>query len=135
MNVVKIDFAHGKSEVVQSHSTLPASKPVKGNSTAECRIHPNGKFVYVSNRGHNSVAVFKVGEDRKLTAAGHITGDIKIPRNFNIDPSGKWMLIASQDGHKIGVFERDVKTGGAKETDVSVKVGSPVCVKFVAIQK
>src|SRR5262249_36847311 len=79
-------------KVVQSLSTLP--EPTKGNSTAECILHPNGKFVYVSNRGHNSIAVFKVGEDKKLTAAGHITGDIKIPRNFNIDPSGKWMLIA-----------------------------------------
>ena len=83
--------------------------------SASCR--PNGKFVYVSNRGHNSVAVFKVGDaDRKLTAAGHITGDIKIPRNFNIDPSGKWMLIASQDGGKVGVWELDRATGMGKET-------------------
>src|SRR5262249_6677781 len=95
-------------KVVQSLSTLP--QPTPGNSTAECILHPSGKFVYVSNRGHNSIAVFKVGEDRKLTAAGHITGDIKIPRNFNVDPSGKWMLIASQDGGKVGVWEIDPKT-------------------------
>ncbi|MFO0804089.1 MAG: lactonase family protein [Gemmataceae bacterium] len=120
-------------KVVQSLSTLP--EPTPGNSTAECILSPNGKFVYVSNRGHNSIAVFKVGEDHKLTAAGHITGDIKIPRNFNIDPSGKWMLIASQDGHKVGVWEIDAKTGGAKETGSTVNVGSPVCVKFVAIEK
>lgn len=77
------------------------------------------------------IAVFKVRDDRQLIAAGHITGDIKIPRNFNIDPSGKWMLIASQDGHKVGVYEVDAQTGGAKETGVSVTVGSPVCVKFI----
>jgi 6-phosphogluconolactonase len=106
-------------------------EPVKGNSTAECILSPNGKFVYVSNRGHNSIAVFKVGEDRHLTAAGHITGDIKIPRNFNIDPSGKWMLIASQDGEKVGVWELDEKTGLGKETDNTVKVSKPVCVKFL----
>ena len=122
-----------EGKVIQSLSTLP--EPTEGNSTAECILSPDGKFVYVSNRGHNSIAVFKVGADRKLTAAGHITGDIKIPRNFAIDPSGKWMLIASQDGHKVGVFEMDAKTGGAKETDVSVKVGSPVCVKFVPVEK
>ena len=120
-------------KVVQSLSTLP--KPVEGNSTAECILSPDAKFVYVSNRGHNSIAVFKIGEDQKLTAAGHITGDIKIPRNFNIDPTGKWMLIASQDGHKVGVWEIDAKTGGAKETGSTVEVGSPVCVKFVAIEK
>ena len=129
VNVIKLDLAHDKSEVIQSLSTL--KEPVKNNSTAECIMHPNGHFVYVSNRVGNTIAVFKVGDDRKLTAAGHITGDINIPRNFNIEPSGKWMLIASQDGHKVGVFEVDAKTGLAKETDVSVKVGSPVCVKFV----
>lgn len=128
VNVIKLDLG-GKSELIQSLSTLAA--PVKNNSTAECILHPSGKFVYVSNRVGNNIAVFKVGEDRKLTAAGHITGDISIPRNFNIDPTGKWMLIASQDGHKVGVYAVDAKTGGAKETGVSVKVGSPVCVKFV----
>ncbi len=120
-------------KVVQSLSTLPA--PTKGNSTAECIMSPDEKFVYVSNRGHNSVAVFKVGEDRKLTVAGHIAGDIKTPRNFNIDPSGKWMLIASQAGEKVGVWELDAKTGKGKETDNTVKVSKCVCVKFVPVAK
>jgi 6-phosphogluconolactonase len=133
VNVIKLNLAGSKSEVIQSLSTLP--EPVKGNSTAECILHPNGKFVYVSNRGHNSVAVFKVGEDRKLTAAGHITGDIKIPRNFNIDPTGKWMLIASQDGGKVGVWEIDEKTGMGKETGNTVAVSKCVCVKFVPVSK
>lgn len=131
VNVIELGNKGGK--VVQSLSTLP--NPVKGNSTAECVLHPSGKFVYVSNRGHNSVAVFAVGEDRKLIAAGHITGDIKIPRNFNIDPSGKWMLIASQDGGKVGVWELDAKTGGGKETGNTVAVSRCVCVKFVAVAK
>jgi 6-phosphogluconolactonase len=120
-------------KVVQSLSTLKA--PVKGNSTAECIVSPDGKFVYVSNRGHNSIAVFKVGDDRKLTAAGHITGDIKIPRNFNIDPSGKWMLIASQDGGKVGVWELDPATGLGKETGNTIAVSRCVCVKFVPVAK
>jgi 6-phosphogluconolactonase len=132
VNVVLFDWQHGKPGVIQSLSTL--KEPVKGNSTAECILGPGGKFVYVSNRGANSIAAFKVGDDRRLTAAGHITGDIKIPRNFNIDPTGKWMLVASQDGHKVGVYEMDAKTGLAKETPNSVKVGSPVCVKFVAVK-
>lgn len=127
VNVVKA------GKVVQSLSTLP--KPTPGNSTAECIVAPDGKFVYVSNRGHNSVAVFKVKEDRTLEAAGHITGDIKTPRNFNIDPSGKWMLIASQDGGKVGVWARDRATGGAKETGTTVPVRQCVCVKFVPVAK
>jgi 6-phosphogluconolactonase len=132
VNVIKFDWEGNKPSVIQSLSTLDA--PVKNNSTAECILSPNGQYVYVSNRVGDNVAVFKVGADRKLTAAGHITGDIKIPRNFNIDPSGKWMLIASSAGNKVGVYAVDARTGGAKETDVSVKVGSPVCVKFVAVQ-
>ncbi|HEX4608445.1 MAG TPA: lactonase family protein, partial [Urbifossiella sp.] len=127
VNVVRLDLS-GKSETVQSLSTLP--HPVKGNSTAECVLHPSGKFVYVSNRGHNSVAVFKVNDDRKVTAAGHITGDIKTPRNFNVDPTGKWMLIASQDGGKVGVWELDPATGLGKETGTTIAVDKPVCVKF-----
>ena len=130
VNVARLDL-EGKSEVVQSLSTLRA--PVKGNSTAECILSPDEKFVYVSNRGHNSIAVFKVGEDHKLTAAGHITGDIKIPRNFAIDPSGKWMLIASQDGDKVGVWALDPATGLAKETGTTIAVGRPVCVRFVPV--
>jgi 6-phosphogluconolactonase len=120
-------------KVVQSLSTLP--KPTPGNSTAECILSPDGKFVYVSNRGHNSIAVFKVNADHKLTAAGHITGDIKIPRNFNIEPGGRWMLIASQDGGKVGVWELDAATGLGKETGNTIPVGRCVCVKFVPIPK
>ncbi len=132
VNVIELS-SDGTGKVVQSLSTLP--KPVKGNSTAECILSPDGKFVYVSNRVGDSIAVFKVGDDRKLTAAGHITGDITIPRNFNIDPSGKWMLIASQDGGKVGVWERDPATGLAKEAGITVPVSRCVCVKFVPVAK
>jgi 6-phosphogluconolactonase len=131
VNVVR--FGDEGGAVIQSISTLP--QPVKGNSTAECILSPNGRFVYVSNRGHNSIAVFKVGMDQKLTDAGHITGDIKIPRNFNTDPSGKWMLIASQEGGKVGVWELDPATGGGKETGNTVKISRCVCVKFVPVEK
>jgi 6-phosphogluconolactonase len=130
VNVIELGGKRGK--VVQTLSTLPKATP--GNSTAECILSPNGKFVYVSNRVGNSIAVFAVGANRRLTAAGHITGDIKIPRNFNIDPSGKWMLIASQDGGKVGVWELDEK-GQGKETGDTVPVSSCVCVKFVPVAK
>lgn len=130
VNVVRLDLA-GKSEVVQTLPTVP--KKEAGQSTAECVLHPSGKFVYVSNRGHHSVAVFKVNDDRKLTAAGHISGDIKTPRNFAVDPTGKWMLVASQDGGKVGVWELDAATGAGKETGSTTAVSRPVCVRFVPV--
>ena len=126
-------FAEAGGKVVQSLSTLP--KPTPGNSTAECILSPDGKFVYVSNRVGDSIAAFRVNADRKLTAAGHITGDIKIPRNFNIEPGGKWMLIASQDGGKVGVWELDPATGLGKETGNTIPVNRCVCIKFVPVAK
>lgn len=134
VSVVKMDVKANKFAVVQTVSTLPeGEKVIPAFSTAECRIHPSGKFVYVSNRGHNTIAAFKYdAAAMKLTPAGHIKGDIKTPRNFNITPDGGYMLIASQDGEKVGVYKIDTDTGLAKETDIAVKVGKPVCVKFLA---
>jgi 6-phosphogluconolactonase len=134
VSVVKMDVKGNKFEVVQTVSTLPeGEKVVPAFSTAEVRIHPGGKFVYVSNRGYDTVAAFAFDKEKmKLTQVGQIKGDIKTPRNFNISPDGKWMLIASQAGNKVGVYAIDEKTGLAKETDASVKVGGPVCVKFLA---
>jgi 6-phosphogluconolactonase len=134
VHVVKLDVKGNKFEVVQSLSTLPeGEKVVPAFSTAECRIHPNGQFVYVSNRGHNSIAAFSYDpREIRLKPIGHIKGDIKTPRNFNISPDGRWMLVASQDGMKVAVYVIDAKTGLARETETAVKVGSPVCIKFLA---
>jgi 6-phosphogluconolactonase len=134
LNVVSMNLKESKFDVVQSVTTLPdgVTKTDK-DSTAETRIHPNGKFVYVSNRGHNTVAAFSFdAETMKVKPVGHISGDIKIPRNFNLTPDGKWMLIASQDGGKVGVYAIDEKTGLAKETEHVVKIDGCVCVKFLA---
>jgi 6-phosphogluconolactonase len=133
VNLITYDLKGGGNKVAQSLSTL--EKPVKNNSTAECIRSPDGKFVYVSNRVGDSIAVFKVGAHHMLTAAGHITGDIKIPRGFTIEPSGKWMLIASQDGGKVGVWELDRATGMGKETGTTAKVDKCVCVTFVPLSK
>lgn len=117
-------------------STLPANvanNVREKNSTAEVVVHPDEGHVVVSNRGHDSLAVFKVNAD-STTAAGHITSAgervIRTPRNFNIDPTGKWVLIASQGGGTVEVAEWSL--GNAKLTGLSAKVNQPVCVKFLA---
>jgi len=129
-NVIKLDFAGGKHEVLQSISTLPSGMAGKGDSTAEIRIHPNGKYVYVSNRGHNSIAAFG-WDGKKLTALGHASAGIKTPRNFNIDPTGQWMLVANQDGGDVIVFKIDDK-GMPQPTGNKIAVSKAVCVKFLA---
>lgn len=124
------DAAKGSLTLLQSLSTLP--QEVKGNSTAECLVHPNGKFVYVSNRGHDSIAVFKVDEATgKLAAAGHVPTGGKTPRNFNVDPTGQFLLAANQNSNNVVVFKIESGSGMPKPTGVEVSVPKPVCVKFL----
>jgi len=130
LTALAYDADKGEFKKLNTLSTLPA--PHKGNSTAETVVHPNGKFVYTSNRGHNSIAIFAIDESTgEIKAIGHQGEGIKIPRNFNIDPTGKWMVIANQDGHSIIVYSIDPATGKLTPTDQKAEVGSPVCVKFV----
>jgi 6-phosphogluconolactonase len=115
---------------LQVLSTLP--EPVKGNSTAETQVSPDGKFVYVSNRGHNSIAIFEVDQATgKLTAKGHCPTGGKIPRNFGIDPSGAFLIAANQDSNNIVVFKIDPKTGMPSPTGHQAEVPKPVCVRFL----
>jgi 6-phosphogluconolactonase (cycloisomerase 2 family) len=131
VTAMRFDRAKGTFSKLNTVTTLP--EPTKGNSTAETVVHPNGKFVYVSNRGHNSIAVFEIEQGSgEVRAKGHQGEGIKVPRAFNIDPTGKWMIVANQDGHDIVVFKIDTETGKLTPTGQKGKVGSPVCVKFVA---
>jgi 6-phosphogluconolactonase len=127
------DARRGVLTKIHTLSTLPAAH--QGNSTAETVVHPSGKFLYVSNRGHNSIAIFQIDpETGKLTAAGHQGEGIKVPRNFNVDPTGKWLLVANQQGHNVNVFAIDQQSGALEPTKHSVSVPTPVCVRFLALQ-
>jgi 6-phosphogluconolactonase len=128
----RYDADKGTLAKIQTISTLP--KDFTGTSyTAEVVVHPSGKFLYGSNRGHNSIAVFTINEETgELTAAGHQGEKIKTPRNFNIDPTGKFCLVANQDSDSIVVFKIDPKTGELQSTGNTADVPVPVCVKFVS---
>lgn len=113
-------------------STLPADYKEPGNSTAEALFSPDGSFAYVSNRGHNSIAIFKVDRTQgKLIPLGHESTRGKVPRNFRFDPTGKYLLAENQDSDSIHSFEFDAKTGKLKPTGESIEVGMPVCIKFL----
>jgi 6-phosphogluconolactonase len=97
------------------------------------QVHPSGKFVYGSNRGHNSIAVFTVDPAKgTLTAVEQVLTQGKTPRNFAIDPTGAYLLAANQDSDNIVVFRIDQKTGKLSPTGDVLEVGRPVCIKFVA---
>ncbi|MCI0684060.1 MAG: lactonase family protein [Gemmataceae bacterium] len=124
------DPERGVLKELQSVTTLP--KDFKGTShTAEVVAHPSGKFLYGSNRGHDSLAIFRIGEDGKLTPAGHQSEGIKTPRNFAIDPTGAYLLAAGQAANKVIVFRIDPQTGELKPTGNVIEVPVPVCVRFM----
>jgi 6-phosphogluconolactonase len=123
------DAERGVLTARKSVSTLPAD--FTGSSTcAEVVVHPSGKFVYGSNRGHDSIAAFALEADGTLKPIGHQGEGVKTPRNFNIDPTGKWMIVANQDGNSLVVFKIDQQTGALSPTGVRAEIGGPVCVKF-----
>jgi 6-phosphogluconolactonase len=94
---------------LQTLSTLPADFPGQ-NSTAEVKVHPSGKFVWVSNRGHDSLACFAIDESGKLSPRGH-TPTEKTPRSFEIDPSGRFAFGAGEGSGKLAVFQIDQSSG------------------------
>ncbi|MGE3805936.1 MAG: lactonase family protein [Gemmataceae bacterium] len=125
------DADKGTLTALQTLSTLP-KEGAKGNSTAEVRVHPSGKWVYGSNRGHNSIAVFTVDPATgKLTHVQNQGEGIKTPRNFNIDPSGKYLLVANQTSSSIVVYKIDPASGKLEPTGQVVEVGTPVCLRFL----
>ena len=104
-------------------ATLPTDFKGK-NSTAEVKVHPNGKFVWVSNRGHDSLAGFAIDEKGKLSALGQ-TPTEKTPRSFEIEPDGRWLFGAGEGSGKLAVFRIDVNSGKLERT-ATVDVGKSV---------
>jgi 6-phosphogluconolactonase len=112
-------------------STLPDG--FSGHSTcAEVQIAPSGRFLYGSNRGHNSIVVYAIGDDGCLTAKGHVSTQGEIPRNFEVSADGRFLAVANQDTNNIVMFRIDQDSGQPVPTGNAVEVGTPVCVRFVS---
>ena len=123
----------GELSALQTVSTLP--EPVAGNSTADVHVHPSGRFLYGSNRGHDSIAIFAIdAESGRLSAVGHESTQGKTPRNFALDPTGQYLLAANQASDTIVVFRIDQNAGKLTPTGQIVNVPSPVCVKMIPIK-
>ncbi len=112
--------------------TIPESARDSGNSTAECLVHPNGKFVYVSNRGHNSIAGFRVDVDtEEFRPIGNTPTRGEVPRGFGIDPSGRYLIVGNQKTGNVVTMRIDLGTGELTPTGEEVKIDAPVNVRFV----
>src|SRR5271166_1390058 len=134
VTVFSNDAASGKLERLQTITTLP--KDFSGrNDDAEIEIHPSGKFLYASNRGHDSIAVYAIDPEKGTLTLVEIspTGG-KEPRSFEIDPTGKFLFAANQKSDNIVVLRIDEQTGHLTSTGKVLNVPSPVCVKFLKVE-
>jgi 6-phosphogluconolactonase len=121
----------GTLKELQTVSTLPAGFDGR-NTTAEIQVAPGGKFLYGSNRGHDSIAVFAIDPGRgTLTCVEHESTGGKTPRNFGIDPTGAYLLAANQNSGTVVLFRIDSRTGRLEPTGGIIRVPQPVCVKFL----
>jgi len=131
LNACTYDATTGALSEIQSVSTLPAGATGDNFSTAEVAVDAAGRFAYVSNRGHHSIAAFEIDPTTgRLTPTGHVSTGGETPRHFTIHPSGERVYVANQDTDTIVQFDVDQHTGELRATGDVTKVGAPVCILF-----
>lgn len=127
--VFSYDAAKGSLTPVQTISNLPADFKGEDNS-AEIEVDRSGRFLYASNRGHDSITVYAVDPVKgTLTTVQNVPTQGNIPRNFALDPTGKYLIVANQKSDQMVVF--DVNNGQLKPAGQTIDVGAPVCILFV----
>ena len=135
VTVFNWDAAKGSLTEFQTVSTLPAGCTDTNNS-AELEIHPNGRFLYGSNRGHDSLVVFAIDpETGRLSLVEHVSSRGKFPRNFTFDPTGRWILCSNHGSDNAVVFRVDDATGKLTPVGPPVEVPLPFCERFLPVPK
>jgi 6-phosphogluconolactonase len=133
VDVFQFDAGEGTLTHRQKLSSLPEGVAVaQGFSGAEILVHPSGRWLYASNRGHDTIAAFAIDpEQGTIRLVAHAAMDGQIPRGFGIDPSGRWLIAGNQRSDTVSVFRIDGASGKLASTGRSVAVGAPVSVVFV----
>jgi 6-phosphogluconolactonase len=127
---LRFDHERGALAPLDTRSTLPSGW-TGANYPADIHVAPSGRHVYVSNRGHNSMAMFSiVTSTGALNLEQTISTEGEWPRNFSLDPSGRWLLVANQRSNSVVVFARDEKSGRLTPTHERIELPSPVCLRF-----
>ena len=123
MTAYAYDAKTGLLRELQVLPTLPAAADKVGASGADVHVHRTGQFLYGSNRGHDSIVIYRLGEDGRMTLVGHESRGIKRPRNFTIDPTGTLMLVANQDAANVTIFRIDQNKGTLEPVGAPTPVG------------
>jgi 6-phosphogluconolactonase len=134
VNAFSYQAKNGTLTKLQTISALP--KDYSGpKEAAEIAVHPSGKFLYASNRGADTIAIFAIDSAKgTLKSLSQVPTGGKTPRHFAIDPTGSYLLAENQESNNIVVFQIDAATGGLKPTGQTVDVPAPVCITFVAAE-
>ena len=123
-------FDHGALTELETVSSLPVG--FEGHNTgADVQVTPNGRFLYGSNRGHDSIVIFAIGDAGTLELVGHQSTFGKNPRSFAISPNGEFLLVANQGSNTVVEFRIDHSTGTLTPTGIELEVPTPVCVHYV----
>ena len=131
ITVFQRDKSTGSLDPIQTLPLVPDAAPDKSVYTAEVRCHPSGKWLYVSSRGDDIIAVFAIGPDGKLTFLQSSPALVKFPRGFAIDPSGRWLVSAGQNDNRLAVLSIDQTTGKLTPTAEHATAPTPVDVLFL----
>ena len=130
ITVFHVDKATGALMAIQTLPLGPGAAPAAAITTAEVVREAGGPWLYVSSRGDDIIAVFKIGPDGKLAFVEDVPCMVTRPRGMGIDPAGKWLIVAGQDDGRVAVFSIDPMTGKLSATGQEANVPSPVCVLF-----
>lgn len=132
-SVVLFNWDGKKGALTQAQTAPTLPKDFQGQSTcAEVQVHASGRFLYASNRGHDSIAVFAIDKSTgQLTAVQHVPSGGKTPRNFEMDPSANWLIATNHGDDKAMAFRIDKQTGKLTPTGEPVTVPSPFCLRFL----
>lgn len=127
---LRLDAASGGLELLDTQPAVPENAR-SDNHCADIHVSPDGRFVYASNRGHDSIVIFAVDQDSgALSLVGHTPCGGATPRNLALTPSGNTLFSANQNGDRVAIFRRDQASGELTDTGRAIDVGTPMCVKF-----
>lgn len=133
-SITVFTYANGNLNKIQEIGTVAKDFPGRIDG-ADIHVSPDGKFVYETNRGDaNTISAFAIQPDGRLSFVETLSTMGKGPRNFSIDPTGKYLLVGHQYTNEVVIFERNKKTGTLKDTGKRIEIGAPVCLLFTAVK-
>lgn len=131
ISVFSFDEKAGTLTLAETVSTLPDDFPADDNACADIHISRDGRFLYGSNRGHDSIVVFGIDQSNgKLQLVEHVPTGGRHPRNFALSPDNRFLIVANRDTNNIVTFERDAESGKLRPAGIELEVSRPVCIKF-----